>query len=45
MTIATHNFRQGCITNKSPCSPLNEKKGETEEWRKKRGEARLAHVT
>lgn len=27
MTIATHNFRQGRITNKSPCSSLNKGRG------------------
>lgn len=31
MTIATHNFRQGHITNKSPGSPINEQREEEEE--------------
>lgn len=30
MTIATHNFRQSRITNKSLCPPLNEER--EREW-------------
>lgn len=37
MTIATHNFRQGGISNKSPGSPLNEQSGETKRGGKRFG--------
>lgn len=50
MTIVTHNFRQGRITNKSPCSPLNEGRGRQRGVggvgeRKSRGKTWPCHLT